>query len=138
MIAGTMQATKPQFSTIFRQGLLAAVVAALVNAIIFVVGSVLEAFPPDVIIPQAGQPMTIFPVLFTSVVGALVGTLVYALLVRFTGRPNRIFQTVALVVLVASFASPFTVPDAPPLFYTLLLVMHIVVAAATVFMLTRN
>lgn len=116
-------------------GLLAAIVAAAANAVLYLVASVVGAVPQDVIVNGQG-PITLPMVAATSMFGAVAGTIVYALVGRFVRRPVRVFRVVAAVALVFSFAGPFTIPGAPAVMVTTLLLMHVIAAAVVVGLLT--
>jgi hypothetical protein len=84
-----------------------------------------------------GQGPITFPmVVAMSAVGAVAGTLVYALVGRFARRPVRAFRVVSVLALVLSFAGPLTIPGAPPGMVVALLVMHIIAAVIVVGLLT--
>lgn len=110
--------------------LAAGLVAAAINAVLFWVGSATGAVPADLIIPNAGQPLTIVPVIISSILPALVAGLVFFLLIRFTRNPLRIFNWVAAIVLILSFSSPFTIPNVPAGMAVVLELMHVVVAGS--------
>lgn len=132
---------KPSIGRIWRNGIFAAVTAAIVNAILFLVGSAIGAFPSNVLIPaMAGpaMPLTLIPVIIMSILPILVATLVYTILSRVTGNPNRWFNILAALVFVAMFFTPFTIPGAPMLMIVFLEVMHIVAAAAVISFLNRS
>ena len=116
-------------------GLLAALVAAAANAVVYLVAVAAGAMPQDVVVNGQG-PVTLPVVATTSAFGAVAGTIVYALVVRFTRRPVRVFRVVAAVALVLSFAGPFTIPGAPAAMIATLLLMHVVAAAVVVGLLT--
>lgn len=113
-------------------------IAALLNAVLFFIGASMGAVPATVRIPDAnGQPLTLVPVLISSVMPALVAGLVLFLLIRFTKKPLRIFNSVAAVVLLLSFASPFTIPNITTGMIVLLELMHVVVAGSVVYVFNR-
>ncbi len=87
-MSNAVSPTKPGLGVIWRNGLIAVVIAAIVNAILFFIGSALGAFPSSVITPM-GTPLTLGPVVLMSAVGILVGTLGYTILSRLTAAPNR-------------------------------------------------
>ncbi len=116
-------------------GALALVVAAAANAIVYLVASSLGAMPQDVDANGQG-PITLPMVVVMSAVGAVAGTLVYALVGRLARRPVRAFRLVALIALVLSLAGPLTIPGAPAAMVAALLMMHIVAAVAVVGLLT--
>ena len=116
-------------------GTLALVVAVAANSVVYLVASSLGAMPQDV--DANGQGPITFPmVVAMSAVGAVVGTLVYALIGRLTRRPVRVFRLVSAVALVLSFVGPFTIPGAPAAMVGALLLMHTIAAVAVVGPLT--
>ncbi|WP_254864629.1 DUF6069 family protein [Halovivax gelatinilyticus] len=80
------------------------------------------------------------PVFFLTIVGVIGATVVFGALTRRSDRPDRTFTLVAAVVLLASFAPDLYIlsedPDATAGAVAVLMVMHVVVAAACVFALT--
>lgn len=116
---------------------LAGLLAAVLNAILFLIGSSTGAIPGDLIIPNAGQPLAVMPVIVASVFPALAAGLVLALLNWFTKNPLRIFNILALVLLLLSFASPFSVPNMPLGMVIILELMHVVVAGVVVYVFNR-
>ncbi len=129
---------KPSIGTIWKAGILGAVVAAAVNALLYFIGRPLGAFPSDVLTPM-GLPIELPAVIMLSVVGVLAGTLVYTLLTRFlsTARANRWFVIIAIIVLIAMAASPFSLPGAPMSQIIVLEIMHLVAGVAAIYFLTR-
>ena len=85
--------------------------------------------PLDVVVPGQG-PVTLGAVVSISFVPALLGALLFAVMGRFTGRPIRTFRVVAAVVMVLSFATPFTLPGTPVAMILALLLMHVSAAVA--------
>ncbi len=116
---------------LWKAGLIAAAAAAVVNIAIYYAGLPAGAFPRDVLVPNANQPFTIFPILTASLIGVTMGLLLFALIRRFSRKPLRIFIPLAVVVGLLSFYLPFTIPGAPLLMVLLLNLMHVVAAAAT-------
>lgn len=112
-----------------------AFLAAAVNGTIYVVASKLGAFPPGVIIPSAGVPMTLPPVLLTSAIGVIGGGTVFMLIGRFVKNPVRVFRFIGTVVLVLSFVTPFTIPAAPLEMRLTLELMHLRTALHTLWLL---
>lgn len=116
-------------------GLLAALMAAVVNAVVYLVAAAAGAMPQEVVVNGQG-PMTLSMVAATSVFGAVAGAIVYALIGWFFRRPVRVFRVVAASVLVLSFVGPFTISGAPAAMVATLLLMHVVAAAVVVGLLT--
>lgn len=106
----------------------AAVIAAAANAILFLVGDALGAFPDSVIIPTAGSPMTIGPMMIFSAVSTIGAAAVFALLGRFTSKTSRNFWIVSAVVFIGFIFTPFSIPDVPVPMIVALEVSHLLVA----------
>lgn len=95
--------------------------------------------------PQTFAPFTLLPILSGGLGGALGATGVYALLLRFSRRPVGTFRLLAGGVLVASFYLPTRLlvskssrfaGASMPIILTMM-IMHTVVAATSVYVLTR-
>ena len=129
--------TKPTIGAIWRNGLIAAVVAAAINAVLYFIGAAMGGFPPDVLTTM-GTSITVVPVVLFTVVSILAGTLVYTILNWLTKNPNRWFTILAVVVLILMAYTPFTLPGAPMLMNLLLQVMHLVAGGAAIYFLRRS
>ncbi|QIN79711.1 hypothetical protein GBA65_15545 [Rubrobacter marinus] len=123
------------FGRLLIYGVVAGVAAAVANAVVYLLASALGAMPQDVV--ANGQPITLGAVATSSFVPAILAALLLALLGRFTRRPVSIFRIVAVVLLVVSFVTPFSIPGAPIAMIVALLLMHVVAAAVIVAVLTR-
>ncbi len=111
-------------------------VAAAVNAVLFFAAHSAGLFPATALVN--GQPLTVVPVIISSIVPVLVAAGVFALLGRFTQNPVRIFTVLAAVLLVVSFINPFMgIPGVTTAMALVLNVMHIVVAGLTVYAFRR-
>jgi hypothetical protein len=86
--------------------------------------------------PGRGVSLNPGLVISVSIGGAIAGTLIYALLVRITNNPDRVFRWTALVILVLSFGAPLMMDRFTPDLTVALDLMHVLVAAATVWALT--
>ena len=75
-------------------GLLAALVAATVNVVVYLVAVGAGAMVRDVVV-DGQMPITLSMVATVSVLGAFAATLVYALAGRFARRPVLVFRIVA-------------------------------------------
>ena len=117
--------------------LMAAAAAAVTNALLFFIFRPLGAWPQDVIIPNAGSPMSLAPILIFSFVSVLGAAVVLGLLAKFTEHPERNFYIVAAVVFVGFFFTPFTIPDAPALMVVALEIVHIPPALASLIVLPK-
>lgn len=121
-------------TSLLRRGALAIVLAAVGNALLL--AAVLAS---GLVAPF--QALSYPPVIFLSAVGAVGATLVYALVVRRSATPARIFTRIASAVLVLSFLPDIALlvidPAATVGAVVALMLMHVVVAGAAVWALTR-
>jgi hypothetical protein len=137
LTAAAIQTSKPSLGTIWRNGLTAIVVAAVVNAVLYFISAAL-GWMPDTVLTPMGLPVTIVPVVASTVIALVVATIVYSILNRFTSNPNRWFTIIAVVVLVVSAVSPLGLPGAPTMMIVMLEVMHVVAAVAAVYFLRKS
>ena len=137
MTAAVTQASKPSLGTIWRNGGMAIVVAAVANALLYLIGAAL-GWMPDTVLTPMGQPITVVPVIASTVIALVVATIVYSILNRFTANPNRWFTIVAVIVLLVSAVSPLQLPGAPTMMIVLLEVMHLVAGVAAIYFLGRS
>jgi len=122
-----------------RAALVAALGSAIANAALFEVAAARGVFPPGPLFPTGpGQAMTLGPVVLVSVVAALAGAGVFALLRSRTPRPMRTFTIAAAVVTVLSFAAPLAMPDWTGAQATALDLMHVVAAGIVVWAMSRT
>ena len=120
-------------------GVLAAVVAAVANALVYFAASGFGFIPQGFLISMTSgeMPFTVGLVAITSVVGAVGAAVVFAVIGLFARRPVRLFRIVAAVALVLSFAMPLTIPGASVAMVLSLEVMHVVAWAVIVGLLTK-
>ena len=130
-----VQGERVTFKRLLWAGPLAAISAAVANAAVYFVASALGAMPQDFVVQGSG-PITLAPVVFSSLIGAAGATLVSTVVALLSRRPIRTFRVVALVVLVLSFATPLTIPGAPLSMILTLELMHVVAAVVIVGVLT--
>ena len=130
------ESTKPAIGGIVRTGLIAAVVAIVVNALLFFIGS-LFTFPDNALTPT-GDPVTIVPVVVVTLFGGIAATVGYIVLTRFLAKAtaNRVMLIGGALVLIGMFFNPFSIENVPVAEIVILEIMHIV-AAWPVWQLTR-
>jgi ABC-type anion transport system duplicated permease subunit len=85
-------------------GLLTLLAAVIVNALIALVARALFPVAPTFIPLQLGS------VIVFTVIGVVGAIIVFALLMRWTKHPVRLFQRIALVVLLASLIPDLLLP----------------------------
>jgi hypothetical protein len=110
--------------------------ALLANILVYFVAGLFVAYNPQ-FLPLA----TVGGTIVFTIVPAVVAVVIYALLLRFTRDPERIFTSLAAVVLVVSWIPDLTyIPDVPGASTgqtAVLMLMHLVAAVVIVGMLTR-
>jgi len=124
------QQAKSSTTSLWKAGLIASVVAAAANALIYGVGRIAGTIPQSVEVDalSGNGPVTLATVIVTSVLAVVVATLFYAVLRRITRRPERIFLIAGSLLLVVSLAMPFSIPDVPMKMAVTLVLMHITTA----------
>jgi hypothetical protein len=110
--------------------------AVIANLVVYALGSVVVGYDPEFIVLANASGTILF-----TVVPAIVAVLLYAVVMRFSGNPARIFTNIAVVVLIVSLIPDLTyipsVPGATSGQTGILMVMHIVAAVVIVGILTR-
>lgn len=114
---------------------LAAVAAAVGNAVVYFVASALGAMPQDFVVQGSG-PITLAPVVLSSLIGAAGAAVIFAVVVLLSRHPIWTFRIVAVVALVLSFVTPLTIPGAPLSLILTLELMHVVAAVIITGVLT--
>ena len=114
---------------------LAAVATAIANAVIYFIASALDTMPQDFVVQGSG-PITLAPVVLSSLIGAAGAAVVFTVVALLSRRPIWTFRIVAAVVLVLSFATPLTIPGAPISMILTLELMHVVAAVIITGMFT--
>lgn len=118
-------------------GLLAGIAAAVINAALFVVFHS-AGIISDNIFPQPGEPLTIVPVIMSSTFPLLIGSVVFYLFERFTSSGFKIFAVIALVLVVLSLVSPFTmIPNVTFGYASVLCLMHVTAALPLLYFIRR-
>lgn len=130
MTAGSDEVAR---ATLAKRGAIAAVVAATVNVLLAMLArGVLD-------IPEAFVPLGAARVAVLTIGGAVLATVVYAVVHRASETPDRTFLTVALIALVVSFVpdilllvNPSVFPGITALGVSVLMLLHVVAAAIIV------
>lgn len=130
------QTERVDYGRLWWVALLAAGGAAIVNGIIFVIAEAAGFIPRNFVIELVGQSLSLAPVVGSTIVGVIIGAVVFAIMGRFARRPISLFRIVAIVVLVLSFAQPLLIAGAPLSMILTLELMHIVAGAFAIGLLT--
>jgi hypothetical protein len=128
---------KLKFNTIFMAGLKAGILSVALNAILFYVFHAAGVLTDDIMI-QPGQPLTVVPVLISSLMPSIIGACIYFLFDKYSNNGWRNFRILALVLFVVTLANPFMgIPGVTVGFATVLDVMHVVVAGSLIYFLGK-
>lgn len=117
---------------------LAGAIAAGINSVLFLIGSAIGLMDESVLVPGMNTPITIAPVIMSSIIPSLIAGLVLGVMNYFLNKPFKVFRIVALVLLILTFANPFMgIPGIPLGMGIWLNVMHVVVAGVVVYCFGR-
>ena len=125
-----------RYRSLARLALLAALAAAVTNAVLFYIFRPLGAWPQDVL-AAGGNPMTVAPIIIFSLIGVIGAAIVLALLARFTEHAERNFYIAAALVFIGFFFTPFTIPGAPSIMVIALEIIHVPPALASLIVLPK-
>jgi len=130
--------TKLSFKESIIGGFMAAGAATVLNAILFFVFHGAGVLTDDIFL-QPNQPLTIVPVIISSVLPALVASIVFFLIEKYSNNGFKIFSIVSIILLVLSFINPFVgIPNVTVGYALVLNLMHIVVAGFVLFFINRS
>lgn len=119
--------------------LLAAILAALANVVVFSIEKSVLKLPMLVTtVPGTNLiPLSYLMVIEVSAAVAIAAALLLIFLARFVAHPIRWFQIIALIILVLSLAGPFSIP-VDMATKLALSAMHLVAALVIVWVLTTQ
>ncbi len=129
---------KPSFGRIALKGVPPIVIAVGINAVLFLIGNVLGAFPDDVLTPM-GTPIQLVAVVITTLLGGIVATIGYFVLTRFLSVKfaKVAMWIIGILVLAGMFFTPLSL--GLPIFGVILLeIMHFVAGLLPIIQLTRS
>ena len=121
---------------IVKRAFVAALIAAIGNAIVYVIAYVSGIIPWNMLSPGRGVSITPRLVILVSIGGALGGALLYGMIKRLSNDPVQKFRLAAFLILIASFSAPLMIETFTRSLTVVLYIMHVVVYAATVWALT--
>ena len=111
--------------------------AAVINVAIYYLSISMGWIDTDLPVSPDGQPLTVAAMIIASILPAILGGVIYWLLVRYTKRPNPIFYILSAIVVIAFVFSPFSIQNVPTSMVVILEIAHLVVAAAVVYFLVQ-
>jgi hypothetical protein len=120
-----------------KAGLLAGLVAALINVLLFFIFRQAGLITDTILLPN-NEPMSVVPIIMFSIIPSFLASLVYYLLDRFTKRGYRYFTILAILLLILSFGNPFFgIPNVTVPYAIALNIMHVVVVACLLYSLKK-
>jgi hypothetical protein len=133
MVVKSQSQSPSSFGRLAAAGAIAAIIAAVADVVVY---SIARASGVSMVMPyQWGQPPAVLPIsiiVSTVVVAAVLATIAFGLLVKFTLRGMRVFQIVSVPALLVSFAGPLSLAQTAVSTKATLVAMHIVAAAGMV------
>ena len=130
--------TKLNFKQIITAGLLAGGVSAILNAILFYTFHSANVLVDSIQI-QPNTPLTIVPIMISSILPSLIGSVVFYFIQKFTSNGFKIFRNVSIVLVALSLVSPFTnIPDVTFGYAMVLNIMHILVAVDLLYFIVKK
>lgn len=95
---------KPSFSAVLKTGLIAGATAAAINTVIWVIGQL-----------TGGMTIPLILVIAFSIIGIVIGGLIYFVLTRFLGnRSNLVFTIISILFLIVYAFAPIGAMSAEP------------------------
>jgi hypothetical protein len=129
--------TKLTFKQIITAGAKAAGISVILNAAIFFIFKSVGILNDSVLI-QPNQPLTIVPVIISSILPTLIGACVFFLFEKYSSKSFFYFSILSIVLTLVSFMSPFaSVANMPLGFGIVLNIMHVVVAGDLLYFISR-
>ena len=120
------------------KGLLAGLAASIMNSALFYAFKNLGAINDTVQI-MPGEPLGVHNAIISSIISSVIASAVYFVIALFARDAFRIFQRIAWIMLLLSFFSPFLfIPEVPVGYAISLNIMHIVVAAAVIYIMKKH
>ncbi len=128
---------KLNYKQILTAGAIAAAVSVIMNAILYFIFRGAGVFT-DTLFIQPNQPLTLVPIIISSILPSLIGASVFFLFEKYMNNGFKVFSIVALVLMVLSFANPFMgIPGISVAAGIALNIMHVVVALSLLFFIKR-
>lgn len=121
---------KTTFKQSITAGLYAAIAAAIINALLFLIFRAVGVFT-DTIEIQPGQALSIVPVLISSIMPSIIGSMVFFMIEKYSNNGYKFFSILTIILVVLSFMNPFLkIPNITLMSGIILNVMHVVVGGA--------
>lgn len=122
---------------LFRNGGKATLISVVVNSALYLIGSSLDFISDSVLLDgiNVKEPLSLFYVVAATFTACIFATLIFALIDKFTEHAAPWFLAIALIGLIASFFTPFTIEGAPISMIVILELMHAFTAMILLYLL---
>ena len=128
---------KINFKQSLSAGAMAAIVAAVVNSVLFFIFHGAGIITDDIFV-QPKQPLTLVPVIISSIVSILIASILFFLFEKYTSNGLRIFSIISTILFILSLAMPFTGIKGVTIGYALAMeLMHVTVFASLLFFINK-
>ncbi len=128
---------KINFKQSITAGLFAGITSAIINLLLFLLFRAAGVLT-DTIEVQPGQPLSIAPVLISSIMPSIIGSIVFFIIEKYSNNGYKIFSIIALVLVLLSFLNPFLmIPNVTVPYGIILNVMHVIVAVALLYFIKK-
>ena len=130
--------TKLNFSQSIKAAAFTAAASAIVNTILFFLFHGIGVFTDNIML-KPNQPLTVVPILISSIAPTFIAGLVFFLIEKYSNNGFGIFKIVSIVLLIVSFINPFMGIKGVTVPYALALnLMHITIVAFLFFFIGRE
>jgi len=130
--------TKLNFKQIITAGLMAGGVSAIINSILFYIFHTANVLVDSIHI-QPNTPLTIVPIIMSSIMPSIVGSIVFYFIQKYSENGFKIFRIISIVLVALSLISPFTnIPNVTFGYAMALNLMHILVAADLLYFIGKK
>jgi len=122
--------------SLLTQGFLAGGLAAAINIVIYFIAKSMGTLNDRVLLPP-GKPLGPLPVIFSSLISAVVASVLLFVLFKTVYNPVTVFTIVGVAFLLLSLAGPFSIRGVPGRAKITLALMHIFAGVIIIFMLNK-
>ena len=130
--------TQINFKQALMAGAMASLTAVVINAVLFLIFQAAGVIV-DTIFIQPNQPLTIIPIIISSILPTMVASVVFFLIEKFTNNGFKIFRLVSIILLILSFMNPFMgIPEVTVGYAMVLNLMHVVVAGSILYFVNKR
>lgn len=130
--------SKLKFQQVIKVAVIAAATSVVINALLFYIFRATGTINDNIFV-QPNQPLTIVPVIISSIIPTLIAGLVFFLIEKFTNNGFKIFSIISIVLGLLSLVGPFTAIQGVTTSYAIVLdLMHLVVVGVLLFFINRE